>query len=1424
MVGRFSRGNKQAAQSSDHVAAGAPPSYNDSAQSAVLVASETTTTVVTTTQTTTHFFSLPLWTRKRTTSGAPPARHSTFGGGGAPAPATEDGMIRPHTMFMHDKDLPPTPPKEYTQTESVASGHEQPFAANAASTTLPPAPGSATPSDCSATASSSTAALAQAALGLGLPHVMPQASPSRPSTEINSVAFNTPPPPIPESPVQNVVRRVKSSGKMRAVSTTESDLNRRRSRGLSINLFGNSDPSPSGKGKEKEHAPDSPRPLSRRASFWNRKKSITPADEPVPPVPVPSPSKDTSLSPQIPSLRPFSPFGIGTSPPRQGMLSHSSSSLSVGSHHRGLSRSHSERVPLRPATSAGIPADTSASSSSPRLLSPPKRRQQKRPMTADSDARYKATSAFLDSPSPMSASPPTSPVLPSTAPQSRLTPSAPASEEGIAVARPRSQTNPPILHRLSMSLFPSSAPSFPNNIGSASGHGHSPANSPRPSLTRPYRKPSIEIPKPRTNEESPEVYLHRLSEVVSKAEIATVLASSPSSFHVQALRAYISQFDFSDDPLDVALRKLLMDVGLPRETQQIDRVIEAFAQRYVVCNPSLFTSNDHPYILAFSLIMLHTDAFNKSNKRKMTKPDYIRNTRLPGVAPEVLDCFYDNIVFAPFIFIEDPVDVNGQRSVIPEVPSSRTLSSLANSAAAATANNGSGSMFSGKASRVDPYYLITRNQLGHLRIDIGSIIPNRSPFLYQGTAGPWDADELHRVFAQAGMIEVGAVDPTALQRVNPFFTMAATAQPTPMIASPLGEISRSPPQERVYTLKLTKVGLLNRKEDLLEGGRKSTNRKWRSWSVMLTGSQLFFFRDASWAETLKDYAELGSNSQMLPPPGVNQPDEWVSVKDAVAVYDRSYTKHENTFRFVLPDGRHYLLQTQTERELNEWIARINYASAFKTAGVRMRPMGMSGKDVQLTGVAAATSHLHDMQAASRIKGSRVHKFTEPSAMPATNGSGSRPGSRRPSDAGIVTDRPQSQLRANMRRHMTMSSVRSDDAPQAPEVEGADQFKATFDQVKADLAAGIFHIPDANDVKQQRARLNSMPASPGSPTFAQMEMARLPGRSQVIQSKVHEIKEKLSATTTQLEADLRFARNLGIMTPFQRSTRERLLQAAHALAKRVAMLRLEVAKLVCHREVLANDLIAESRDWYRAKALALKAATETLQSRRPDTSHSTQQHHTPTPFGISNESTQSLPVEPTSASVSPPSASRPPSSARRRPPSSICESFHSALDYSSDWPTSPGEERPMSLLSASRPSVSVRHSSSNSVQSFDGPPSSVEPTFPAGPSSAAEPSPGAASSFDDRPSPFDGRPSSYVDRPSHSPDDSQDFMHEKFYTAQETPVDEEAEEWDKTRCAKRVSLVRLPSTFNLSSRFERLQEGEVLEEGESMREEARASPG
>ena len=105
----------------------------------------------------------------------------------------------------------------------------------------------------------------------------------------------------------------------------------------------------------------------------------------------------------------------------------------------------------------------------------------------------------------------------------------------------------------------------------------------------------------------------------------------------------------------MALRKLLRDVKLPRETQQIDRVMLAFAKRWcednpdiihdvgehanvrIVCSGLLINIPENAYILAFSFMMLHTDAFNKSNKKKMNKSSYVKNTRLDEIPPEVLE-------------------------------------------------------------------------------------------------------------------------------------------------------------------------------------------------------------------------------------------------------------------------------------------------------------------------------------------------------------------------------------------------------------------------------------------------------------------------------------------------------------------------------------------------------------------------------------------------------------------------------------------------------------------------------------------------------------------------------------------------------------------------------------------------------------------
>ena len=179
------------------------------------------------------------------------------------------------------------------------------------------------------------------------------------------------------------------------------------------------------------------------------------------------------------------------------------------------------------------------------------------------------------------------------------------------------------------------------------------------------------------------------------------LIVSADPFYAQALRAFLRLFPFEELALDVALRVFLCSASLPTETQQIDRVMEAFARRYCECNPGLFGNlprkrdvgeeglstegteenragpiggkregkeeSDIPYVLAFSMVMLNTDHFNPNAKMKMcvisppvpafgqltssvfvcrTKADYVRNTRMDGVSAEVLEVSLQSAMIA----------------------------------------------------------------------------------------------------------------------------------------------------------------------------------------------------------------------------------------------------------------------------------------------------------------------------------------------------------------------------------------------------------------------------------------------------------------------------------------------------------------------------------------------------------------------------------------------------------------------------------------------------------------------------------------------------------------------------------------------------------------------------------------------------------
>lgn len=96
------------------------------------------------------------------------------------------------------------------------------------------------------------------------------------------------------------------------------------------------------------------------------------------------------------------------------------------------------------------------------------------------------------------------------------------------------------------------------------------------------------------------------------------------------LSAFVRLQEFHGKRLDLALRQFLRTFHLPGEAQQIDRLMESFAQHYVHVNPQLPVFRQHPdraYILAFSLILLNTDLHNPAIKRKITKDFFLRNNK-----------------------------------------------------------------------------------------------------------------------------------------------------------------------------------------------------------------------------------------------------------------------------------------------------------------------------------------------------------------------------------------------------------------------------------------------------------------------------------------------------------------------------------------------------------------------------------------------------------------------------------------------------------------------------------------------------------------------------------------------------------------------------------------------------------------------------
>jgi hypothetical protein len=417
----------------------------------------------------------------------------------------------------------------------------------------------------------------------------------------------------------------------------------------------------------------------------------------------------------------------------------------------------------------------------------------------------------------------------------------------------------------------------------------------------------------REDGDTPGKYLERLEAAVTRSMIAEILSKSSDPFAQAVLRSYTRRFPFFGEPIDMSLRKFLLEADLPKETQQVDRVIQAFADRYHECNPGIFMSSDQAYIIAFSLMMLHTDAFNRNNKRKMQKQDYIKNTSGQHVSDDVLACFYDNICYTPFVHYEEEVDINGERVLPFKSKKSKLKGAITDS----------GKKVSGP---VDPYNLLIDQKLDLLRPPIKDSMLLEDPYNYIGSQGSLDMQYLQRAFTHTGTLQI----------------ISARSRP----AAYEGQVNTSNPhsvetQQGIVDLKVTKVGTLWRKA----AKKKKARSPWQEWGAILTGSQLYLFKNASWTKGLvhqfMSHQRQGAPRMPVtfsPPIHDFKPDALIKTDNAVALIDATYNRHKNAFTFVRPGGQEEVLLADNESELNDWLNLINYAAAFRAAGVRIRGM------------------------------------------------------------------------------------------------------------------------------------------------------------------------------------------------------------------------------------------------------------------------------------------------------------------------------------------------------------------------------------------------------------------------------------------------------------------------------------------------------
>ncbi|KAF7236683.1 PH and SEC7 domain-containing protein 4 [Varanus komodoensis] len=164
---------------------------------------------------------------------------------------------------------------------------------------------------------------------------------------------------------------------------------------------------------------------------------------------------------------------------------------------------------------------------------------------------------------------------------------------------------------------------------------------------------------------------------IKKSQVAAFLQKN-NYFSQLVAEAYLSFFQFSRQTLDQALRLFLEAFVLTGETQERERILRHFSQRYCCCNPEAFLSPDAVHTLTCAIMLLNTDLHGQNIGRSMTCQDFLAN--LDGLndgknfPKELLKALYYSIRHKKLEWAEDDEEPASGKMLQPSA-SSGSLSS-----------------------------------------------------------------------------------------------------------------------------------------------------------------------------------------------------------------------------------------------------------------------------------------------------------------------------------------------------------------------------------------------------------------------------------------------------------------------------------------------------------------------------------------------------------------------------------------------------------------------------------------------------------------------------------------------------------------------------------------------------------------------------